>query len=436
MRRLVLSVTVIALLVVASSVVLYVQARRAAAFEQLSRALDRAGVIAVSARAAQGDDGVLARVAEELSSAPVVHACFYRPDGEATCPEPMAEAAHSRAMVERVLAADSFATVDGESAPATGRFELWYPVTVPVATHTAGPVGPEPPGPGEVGVRVLLLVLDDESGGSMVEGTLLHLVLVTLLVGILIVLTVRQIRLFARERALELEREAERRFAELGRLSAVLAHEIRNPLAAIKGFAQYTARKFGREDPAREDMDMVVAESTRLEHLVNSLLGYARPADLSREEHDLRDVLRRAARLVEHTAAAGKVDVVLTVPDVPARARVDPQQLVQALLNLLMNAVEAAESAEGAGRATAELTATSAGMEIVVADNGAGVDPQLLPDIFEPYVTGKARGTGLGLAVTRRIIEAHGGTISVESPPGKGTRFCVLLPLGVESRGV
>ena len=428
MPRLTLIVLVISGLVVASTAVLYVRTQQAAGSLLVGRGVDRAAALAIAARATRVDDGVLARMAAGLVDETVTRALVFDPTGAPVrppaTPATAEEVTHGRRMVARVLDGGSSVTHHRGGFGQTEPIELWYPLAVGAPTMGAGsPV----PGPHAGGPRVLLLVLEPASAAPLVRQTLVHAILITALLALLVVLTVRQGRLTARERRRELEHAAERRFSALGRLSAVLAHEVRNPLGAIKGFAQYTARRFDADDPARGDMDAIVAESTRLERLVDSLLLYARPRELQRELQDVRRVIERSLRLIEREAAERGVAVRPELGAEPALAEVDAEQLTQAMLNLTANAVEA--MAEDGGELRVVLTSLGeAGLRVTVGDTGPGIDPEVLGEVFEPYVTRRAQGTGLGLAVVRRILRAHGGVVVVDSVPGQGTTFTMDLP--------
>ena len=426
MRRLPLMVSLVAALAVASTIVLYMQNRDAAGATLLSRALDRAGAFAVAAGTANVDDGVLQRMATALRTESITHACVYTRRGEPLCPEPSTSvsAEHAEAMTRAALQAAEpgqrpYATWEGGAAG----YELWYAVKAGASGSAPGPLGP---GPRSSGDRVLLLIVDSAAASRLVSHTLAHAVLITVLLGVLILLTFRQVRSAAKERELERQAASERRFAELGRLSAVLAHEIRNPLGAIKGFAQYNGERLPDGDPSKADMETIVAESTRLERLVKTLLSYARPRPPEPKLQDLRALIERVSRICSHEAGELDVPVKIDLPEAPVMASVDTEQLTQALINLVSNAIQAA--AEEGGGVEVALRQLEGGAEIVVSDTGAGLDPSIRDTLFEPYVTGKAKGTGLGLAVTRRVIEAHNGLIEVDSEPGEGARFTVVLP--------
>jgi signal transduction histidine kinase len=417
-RGLLFPVSVITAAVVASTLLLYIETRSAAADLLLARGLDRAAAIS-AASSNVDDDGVRARIADSLSGEPVSHVCIYREDGEPTCAEPIASAETARTMVETVLGSGEPATTRPSGTRLNGTFELWYPLET-----KATPSQSLAPGPAAGAGRVVLLRLDSTAPAAFVDRTLLHATLVTGLLFLLLFLTFRQKRFIERERALERERESERRFTELGRLSAVLAHEIRNPLGAIKGFAQLTARQFPEGADAREDLDVIISESTRLEGLVQGLLNYAKPQPPNRVDCDLVALVTRAVALVRQAAKDAEVSIETELP-AGLEWPVDSEQLTAALLNLLRNAIEAMP--EG-GELFVGLTIADEEVAIEVTDDGVGIPAELLSTLFDPYVTGKATGTGLGLAVTRRIIDAHNGTIDVTSAAQGGTTMIIRLP--------
>ncbi|MBL8211131.1 MAG: hypothetical protein JNK87_10490 [Bryobacterales bacterium] len=213
-------------------------------------------------------------------------------------------------------------------------------------------------------------------------------------------------------------------FARLGQMSAVLAHEIRNPLGTIKGFAQLLDEKASPDDRAL--IAPIVSESTRLEALVNDLLLYGRPPHVqprtvhwSEIEAGLTHHLRQA---VDGTAVHFTADSA----DFPFTT--DPALLQQALLNLLRNAVEAIPPAT-AGNVTLRATAAPSQVCIEVTDTGPGLSSEAAASLFQPFFTTKVSGTGLGLAITRKLIASLGGSLNLESPAAGGTLATILLPL-------
>jgi signal transduction histidine kinase len=217
--------------------------------------------------------------------------------------------------------------------------------------------------------------------------------------------------------------------AAVGQLAAGMAHELRNPLMAMKVLIQAAADRDG--GLAGRDLAVLEEEITRLEHLIRTFLDFARPPRLEKRTFEVQGVLDQTVKLVSGRAARQGVGIELQGPGEPVRAEADMGQVRQVVLNLLMNALDALP----AGGTVWVRTATEgdpAGrrwLTIRVADNGAGLPAELGQQIFEPFVSTKDTGVGLGLSVCRRIVEAHGGTITAADRPGGGAIFVVRLPL-------
>ncbi len=212
--------------------------------------------------------------------------------------------------------------------------------------------------------------------------------------------------------------------ARLGEMSAVLAHEIRNPLAGIKGFAQLVASA-ERIEPARLYAEKIVSQSLRMEALVNDLLAFARDDREERQPVDLAALVNDCVDLIRSEAAPARVAVEHRRHP-PLKVRVGADRLMQLLLNLMKNGVQAMPDG---GVLRVDLERAEATARIRVVDSGIGIPAADLPHIFEPFWTSKAQGTGLGLALCRRVTEEHGGRLQVESAPGAGTTVTVVLPL-------
>jgi two-component system sensor histidine kinase HydH len=221
------------------------------------------------------------------------------------------------------------------------------------------------------------------------------------------------------------------RLSALGELSAVLAHEIRNPLGSIRGTAEILRDDFRPGDRKYEFLEILIKEADRLNRVVEDFLNLARPIQMERETCDLMAELKEVVALVAGESTLRGVRLELAPATVPP-VRGDREKLRQVFLNLILNGVQAT------GRG-GSLTITAArhsvdegapvGVELTFTDTGAGIDQAVLPRIFEPFFTTKKEGTGLGLAITQKIIESHGGSIEVESTLGKGTTFRVKLPV-------
>ena len=223
------------------------------------------------------------------------------------------------------------------------------------------------------------------------------------------------------------------RMTSIGKLAAIVAHEINNPLAGIHTYARLLMKEADRGtlDPgrARENLSMIASESARCGEIVKGLLQFSRPNPLTEmRASDLNEAVRHSLRLVEHKikllALKTRVDI---APDLP-RVVCDPQQVVQALVALLINACEATTPNEGELVVTTRPFAAPggrAGAEITIRDNGFGMDAETKAHIFEPFFTTKEgeKSLGVGLAVVMSIVTRHGGEIDVDSAPGKGTTF-------------
>lgn len=219
--------------------------------------------------------------------------------------------------------------------------------------------------------------------------------------------------------------ERTEQLAAVGELAASIAHEVRNPLAGMKGAMEVLLRSFAVDAQQREVMGEVVAQIVRLENLVRDLLTFARPQILSRQPVQLHALLERALRLVQDEAGMNGIHVVRDFPPGTGTVLGDAQQLEQVFLNLIHNAIQAMEDG-----GTLELTTRAEPERVAIAfrDSGRGIPPGVLPNIFQPFFTTKHRGSGLGLSIVRKIVEAHGGAIWVDSEPGKGTTATVTLP--------
>lgn len=226
-------------------------------------------------------------------------------------------------------------------------------------------------------------------------------------------------------RAMEEALERSRRHAALGRMAAGIAHEIRNPLGTLKGFAQYFARAETTDPKAREYSQLMVDEVDRLNRTVSALLQFARPREPELAASDLNQLLRKAAAFVQADAEHQQVELVLDLPERPVRARVDPDLLLQMLLNLLQNSLAAVSAG---GSVELGLEARQEEIEIRVRDTGKGMTAQERGQMFDPFFTTRKEGTGLGLAVVQQVVEQHNGRIDVETGAGSGTLIRIVLP--------
>jgi len=227
----------------------------------------------------------------------------------------------------------------------------------------------------------------------------------------------------------KLEREMHRhdRLVALGKMAAGVAHEVRNPLSSIKGFATMFGRKFARDSMEKEAADLLVVETERLNRSITELLNYARPIPLKKIRSDLAEILRNSLKLVSADAGALGISLSHEIGNLP-HIMVDPDRLNQVLLNLYLNGMQTMPDG-GELRVTAREGIAST-VEIEVRDFGSGISEEILDKILDPYFTTKPDGTGLGLAIAYKIIDEHDGEIRFASEVRKGTTVTVVLPVG------
>lgn len=228
------------------------------------------------------------------------------------------------------------------------------------------------------------------------------------------------------------------KLTSLGKMAAVVAHEINNPLSGILTYARLMRKWIERGDDLsmrapdmRESLELIESESRRCGAIVKDLLSFARATPMNVQPVDVNAILRQCVRLVDHKLELSAIALRDELSEEMPRIEGDPGQLEQLLLALVMNAIEAM-GRDGVLR----LATGRAGDEhvfVTIEDNGSGIPEALMPRLFEPFVTTKQdrSGTGLGLAISKRIVDNHGGTISVNSTPGRGTAFTITLPLSV-----
>jgi two-component system sensor histidine kinase HydH len=214
------------------------------------------------------------------------------------------------------------------------------------------------------------------------------------------------------------------RLASMGSLAAGVAHELRNPLSSIKGFATILAGRAKDDERSQKLAGVMVQEVDRLNRVVSELLDFARPTELHRQPHGCRELIEKSLRLIEGDAAHMGVKIETRIDPENLRVEVDPDRFSQVLLNLYLNGLQAME---GGGTLRVLALREENRTLFCVTDSGKGICQEDLPHIFDPYFTTKPSGVGLGLANVHKFVEAHGGKIEVDSAPGKGARFTVRL---------
>jgi two-component system sensor histidine kinase HydH len=218
------------------------------------------------------------------------------------------------------------------------------------------------------------------------------------------------------------------KFAALGRLSAGVAHEIRNPLNSIRGFIQYFQKKLSLEEEDYRYTDLMLTEVDRLNRVISKLLAYSKPREPRLSIRSPEEVIDHCLRVVEREAAERGVvlEHAQLSEDMPL-VLMDTDQITQVFLNILINAIEATPKG---GRVSVGYQVDERGrLHIVVEDSGDGIPREHLDKLFDPFFTTKKKGTGLGLAIVKTIVEGHGGEIEVESEPETGTRFTVTFSI-------
>lgn len=218
------------------------------------------------------------------------------------------------------------------------------------------------------------------------------------------------------------------KLASVGRLAAGVAHEINNPLTGVLSYASLLRKRLDGDSESCDDLDVIVRETVRCRGIIRGLLDFARPTPPARKPMDLNEVVRRAVSVVMTQLSLNQVDLSLDLAAELPLVQADANQIQQVAVNLLLNAGDAIGNGGGTIRATTRLGA-GASVELLVQDNGRGIPAEDLPRIFEPFYTTKgSHGTGLGLAVSWGIVEAHGGALEVQSEPGQGTCFTLRIP--------
>ena len=217
------------------------------------------------------------------------------------------------------------------------------------------------------------------------------------------------------------------KLSALGRTAAGLAHEIKNPLAAIKGMSQAMDKNINDPEFQKDFREVVPREIDRLNNLVENLVRLGRSPKLQFTLVNVNSLLENTLKLFEGRCRAHRIAISKELGHLP-EIKADPEQLTQVFTNLVLNAIQAMP---GSGDLMVKSDSRENSIVIEIADSGQGIPEEKLKDIFEPFFTTKEEGMGLGLAITYKIIKDHRGEIEVESRPGQGTRFSISLPLTV-----
>ena len=230
-----------------------------------------------------------------------------------------------------------------------------------------------------------------------------------------------------------LKREIARsqRLASVGNLAAGVAHEIRNPLSSIKGFATYFKERY-RDNPLDgETADIMVQEVERLNRVITQLLDFARPVTVEKKPTPLLPLIRQTLKMIAGEAEAKRIAIRADLIDIP-ELMIDADKIKQVFYNLFLNALEMMTAG---GILQVNVKPAGNAVNITIADSGPGIAGDHLAYIFDPYFTTRPSGTGLGLSIVHKIVEAHDGEIRAESTPGAGATFTILLPVREQGDG-
>ncbi len=227
-----------------------------------------------------------------------------------------------------------------------------------------------------------------------------------------------------------LEKEVRRheQLAALGKMAAGVAHEVRNPLSSIKGFATLLGSRFQEGSKERETAALLINEVERLNRSITELLNYARPTPLNRQEFDAAEAIGNSLKLIEGDAQELGVSLRYEIAQDCPKIYADQDRLNQVLLNLYLNSLQAMAEHGGTLYVSVQQGKQSGAVAITIQDSGLGIPADMLRHILEPYVTTKPHGTGLGLAIAHKIIDDHGGQLEIESEENKGTTVTITLP--------
>ena len=212
--------------------------------------------------------------------------------------------------------------------------------------------------------------------------------------------------------------------ARVGQMAAVVAHEVRNPLAGIKGAIQVLMSRRGSDDSELPVMRDIVTRIDALSELINDLMVFARPRPPRLTAVDIHSILADAITIVRRDPSAHGVEIAVTGEDVSVTA--DGELVRATVLNLLLNAAQAMGAQ---GRIDVHTSRDSSSAFVQIRDNGPGIPPEIRDQVFEPFFTTKARGGGLGLPIARRTVELHGGSLTLDCPPAGGTIVTMSLPI-------
>jgi len=275
---------------------------------------------------------------------------------------------------------------------------------------------------GVVEEEIDCLAQDGRSIPLQVSATLLHDEDQTFLGHVLLFKDLSEVQALRREIA------RNQRLASIGRLAAGVAHEIRNPLSSIKGFATYFKERYRENKDDQQTANIMIQEVERLNRVVGQLLEFAKPITISKRATSVDAVIKDSVQLIERQSTEKNIKIETTFSSVVKKIQVDRDRINQVLLNLYLNGIESMQD-RGTLNVALSMNKERKWVIIKVTDNGTGIRKEDIAHIFDPYFTTKPSGTGLGLAIVHNIIDAHDGKMEVESSQGKGTTVTLFLPI-------
>jgi len=282
------------------------------------------------------------------------------------------------------------------------------------------------------GIEVVNDLSDDMEVIAQLQGRIifLSLVIMGVLFGALSYIVFRADRIIearaVERRHLEEKLHEAERLASLGKMVAAVSHEIKNPLGIVRSTAEILGKRITRVAPGNEHLaNIIIDETSRLDNIVREFLDFARPRDLKVEMASLNSLVERASRFMQPEFESKKVIPVLELDSQLPRIPLDPEQIYQVLLNIFINAIQAMP--DGGTLTVRTRSILKGDVELDIADNGIGMSPEKVEQIFSPFFTDKNRGSGLGLAIAKNIVDKHNGHITVVSTEGEGSSFTLTF---------
>jgi two-component system, NtrC family, sensor histidine kinase HydH len=224
-----------------------------------------------------------------------------------------------------------------------------------------------------------------------------------------------------REKTQRTQLEKNRHLTEIGRIAAVIVHDLKNPLIAILGFAERIREGKGKTDTA---VRVIIDSAEKMQKIVNGVLDFAGPIQLNRKEEDIRNIVKRGVDSCRMKAEQRGVVVSTDLPPAPVNMSVDSFHMERALVNIITNAIEASARDQSV---VLNMTSNKGIITIRIKDQGSGMDAVTLEKIFTPFYTKKSSGSGLGMPIAKKVIDGHRGKIQISSKPGQGTEITIVL---------